>query len=86
VSNDTRLSSDWQQVGAQFKNGVHFAPASAIAQNTHTTLAWPLLNFEKYASLVFKTALKIRVSLVRFQSRPPNNKRSKGNPAAFFLA
>ena len=54
-----------------FLHGVHFAPASAIAQSVHTTLAWPLLNFEKYISLVFKKALKIRVSLVRFQSRPP---------------
>jgi hypothetical protein len=43
-----------------------------FAQNTHTTLAWTVELLENMRSLVFSLALKIRVSLVRFQSRPPN--------------
>ena len=77
--NDSRIEAgnEWT-VSALFKNGAHFSPASAIAQNTHTTLAWPLLSFEKFISLVCQTALKIRVSMVRFRPRPP---LSKPNPS-----
>jgi len=65
-------------------NGAHFPQASAIAQNTHTTLARPLLNFEKNNSFSFILALKIRVSLVRFQSRPPNKTAVFAREQRFF--
>ena len=42
-----------------------------FAQNTHTSLARTVENFENMHPLVCSLALKIRVSLVRFQSRPP---------------
>ncbi len=71
MSNDIRLSTDAKQVGKQSLKGSHFASASAIAQNTHTTLWWTLLDFEKNNLFSFFSALKIRVSVVRFRPRPP---------------
>ena len=43
-----------------------------------------LLVLEKARLAVWRGALKIRVSLVRFQSRPPKIRRSKGNRATLF--
>ena len=47
--------------------------------------AFTLLNFEKRQQIVWNSVLKIRVSLVRFQSRPPDTPHSFARGCGVFL-
>ena len=69
---------------AKILNGMIFCyNANATLIHAHHFIK-TLLVLEKARFAVWRGALKIRVSLVRFQSRPPKIRRSKGNRATLF--